>query len=175
MNTCVKEREYLSKKTTPPPANQERQWLHLTHRKSNKEERVVAIISVLAAGGGRGIECCQFGIFTKNCWQQLFSYFRENLRENRGGENSHKLTTSIHVMFNIKKAKLFTNMWNKGIISVHIFHDKRFKAVFCENIPEWNFSPIVFRVICVRREQMRAAVWKMDCYCAETWIIFAKL
>jgi hypothetical protein len=71
---------------------------------------VVAIISVLAAGGGRGIECCQFGIFTKNCWQQLFSYFRENLRENRGGENSHKLTTSIHVMFNIKKAKLFTNM-----------------------------------------------------------------
>jgi len=51
------------------------------------------------------------------------------------------------LMFNTKKTKLLTNMWNKGIISVQIFHYKRFKADILENIPEWNFSPKVFREI----------------------------
>jgi hypothetical protein len=86
----------------PPPRSQVRQRLNLPHRKSNAEDREVAIISVLAGGGGREIECCQFGIFTKNCWQQLYSYFRKNLRENRG-ENSHKLTTSTYVLRLIQK------------------------------------------------------------------------
>ncbi len=66
--------------------------------------------------------------------------------------------------FYYKKAKPVSNVWNKVSIFVKIFWWHEILSDFRENI---------FANICIRREQMREAVWKYLQFFPKNLIIFA--